>query len=397
MPAPLPPRPNLEWLRKTSRQRLTAMRRDQPGARLADAQLAVAREHGFASWRALKAHVDSMREPPAATDAASAGATRFLELVAAGRLDELTALLAQTPSLVNTTGPHPYWGGRPQPLHVAIERGRREVIDLLLDAGADVNGSNDQYDRWSPLMVAASRQEIVEELRRRGARVGLAEALILGDDDQLDTLLDADALPADVPNDGSWLAFARTTHAIDRLIALGARPDQADRWGTTPVDAMSRLGERGARLVARLEAHGTPATPESLARLGDLQALERAAAPDPSLVARDSVLMAAVDASQMPVLEWLLARGASPQARTGPPSRHTVLHAAAWNGNLALVRRLLEAGADPLARDDEHDATPLGWAETSIEVTGKPGCEAVVEYLRSIDDSTPDGESGVSV
>lgn len=45
---------------------------------------------------------------------------------------------------------------------------------------------------------------------------------------------------------------------------------------------------------------------------------------------------------------------------------------------------LVESGADVHARDDEYDSTPLGWAETSIEVTGTPGCPAAVEYLRAI-------------
>ena len=92
----------------------------------------------------------------------------------------------------------------------------------------------------------------------------------------------------------------------------------------------------------------------------------------------------AVGGSRAETVEWLLARGANPRARTGPPSRHTALHAAAWNGNLTIVQRLIAAGADPLARDDQYDATPLGWAETSIEVTGKPDCEAVVAYLREM-------------
>jgi ankyrin repeat protein len=390
MPAPLPPRPSLEWLRKTARQRLAAIRRDQPRARLADAQLALAREHGFASWRALKAHVDVVVKASAtAADATSDDSARFIELVAAGRVDDLKAMIARTPSLVNATAPHPYWGGRPQPLHVAIERGRRDVIDLLLDAGADVNGTNDQYDGWSPLMVAAGRPEIVEELRRRGARVGLAEALVLGDDERLDASLGDGPLPQAVPNSGSWLAFARTPHAVERLLALGARADQADRWGSTPVDALSRLGERGAGLLEVLRAHGTTATPEALARLGDLDSLEQAIEADPSILTRDSVLFAAVDSSQVPVVEWLLAQGGRPRARAGPPSRHTLLHAAAWNGHLPLVRLLVAAGADVLARDEEHHETPLGWAETSIEITRTPGCEAVVEYLREITGGLP--------
>ena len=56
--------------------------------------------------------------------------------------------------MVNAVGPHPFWGGRPQPLHVAIETKRRDMFDLLLGAGADVNGTNDEYDHWSPLMLA---------------------------------------------------------------------------------------------------------------------------------------------------------------------------------------------------------------------------------------------------
>ena len=58
----LPTRPNLGYLKKLAKQRLRAMRRDdeKSSARFAEAQLAIAREYGFASWRALKAHVDSI-------------------------------------------------------------------------------------------------------------------------------------------------------------------------------------------------------------------------------------------------------------------------------------------------------------------------------------------------
>ena len=48
----LPERPSLEDLKKLAKDRLPALRRADPTARLADAQLAVAREHGFPSRRA---------------------------------------------------------------------------------------------------------------------------------------------------------------------------------------------------------------------------------------------------------------------------------------------------------------------------------------------------------
>lgn len=55
---PLPARPSLDWLRKRAKRRLAALRATEPEARLFDIQLSLAREHGFSSWRALKAHVD---------------------------------------------------------------------------------------------------------------------------------------------------------------------------------------------------------------------------------------------------------------------------------------------------------------------------------------------------
>ncbi len=54
MPQAPAARPNLDWYRKSAKKRLAKMRADNRTAQLADAQLVVAREHGFASWRKLK-------------------------------------------------------------------------------------------------------------------------------------------------------------------------------------------------------------------------------------------------------------------------------------------------------------------------------------------------------
>jgi hypothetical protein len=59
----LPPRANLEHLKNQARSRLRELRGAAPAARLADAQLQVARDYGFSSWRELKAFVDARADP----------------------------------------------------------------------------------------------------------------------------------------------------------------------------------------------------------------------------------------------------------------------------------------------------------------------------------------------
>jgi hypothetical protein len=56
----LPAQPNLEHLKKQAKDRLSQLRQQSRTAKLADAQHALAREYGFLSWAALKAHVESL-------------------------------------------------------------------------------------------------------------------------------------------------------------------------------------------------------------------------------------------------------------------------------------------------------------------------------------------------
>jgi hypothetical protein len=65
----LPDRPNLDHLKKQAKDRLRTLQATSPGAQLADAQHALARDYGFASWPKLKAHVEAQANaapvPPA--------------------------------------------------------------------------------------------------------------------------------------------------------------------------------------------------------------------------------------------------------------------------------------------------------------------------------------------
>jgi ankyrin repeat protein len=306
----------------------------------------------------------------------------FLRAVGDGEIETVRDMLAADPSLANAIGAHPYWGGRPQPLHVAIETKRRDMFMLLLDAGADPDGRNGEYDLWSPLMLAIHRDraDMREELIRRGARIGLVEALLMKDDAAVDALL-ANGLPPAVPNNGSILAFARTPWAIDRLLALGAPIDAEDRWGSTPVEAMSRAGADGGTLVRHMMDCGVAPDPEAFARLGDRNMLAALVESDPDIARRDAVMMAAVDFRHHDLVRWLLSMGANTNARATALSRQSALHNAAWNGDLDMANLLVEHGADLHARDGEHNATPRGWAETAITTTNNPDCAGVAAWL----------------
>jgi ankyrin repeat protein len=382
----LPARPNLDWLRKTAKQQLHELRKDNPGAKLAAAQLALARQYGFRSWRALRAEVDRLAALASSGEQATAA---LLRAVGIGQIGTVRAMLAAAPELINAIGPHPFWGGRPQPLHVSIETKRRDMFDLLLASGADINGSNEQYEYWSPLMLTFhwDQPDMRRVLLDRGARVGLIEAMLMEDDALVEQMLrpGKSALPRFEPNAGSVLAFARTPFAIDRLIDLGVSRDKKDRWDTTPIQAMSRLGPRGQALVRHMVQRGLAIEPQEYARMGDKDTLAAIIAAEPAVAKSDAVMMGAVDFGHHDLVAWLLQKGANVNAGHDWGSRATALHSAAWNGDLRMVKLLVEAGADVNARDEEHNNTPAGWAKVSIEVSNNPDCKDVANYLAGLE------------
>jgi ankyrin repeat protein len=378
-PKALPARPHLDWYRKSAKKKLKLLRASNPRAKLADAQLAIAREYGFASWRKLSVSIasGSVNLPHAFRD--------VMKTILAREVEALRTLLASAPQIVNRTGPHPMWGGRPQPLHVAIESGNDEAFRLLLDAGADVNGDNSEYDLWSPLMLAVhwNRELMRDELLRRGATIGLIEALMLGDDARVMAILrkDSSAISRLMPNNATPLHFARTIPSARRMLDAGVELDAKDKYGQTPVQRLAGKGAAHRRLVRFLISRGAVAEPRTLAAVGDLAALKSKPKRD---VRHAEVLHAAVEAGHRRVMRWLLDHGAKVNARTSRGSKATPLHAAAWNGDLPMVKLLLSRGADPRAIDREHKTTPAVWARTALARVHRKSCQAVADYLDAI-------------
>jgi len=71
MPRRLPPLPSLEHLKKEAKQLRRELREQRPDASLSEAQFAVARRYGYASWPRLKAQVVALQ--PDALNARLAG------------------------------------------------------------------------------------------------------------------------------------------------------------------------------------------------------------------------------------------------------------------------------------------------------------------------------------
>ena len=84
-------------------------------------------------------------------------------------------------------------------------------------------------------------------------------------------------------------------------------------------------------------------------------------------------------ARHLAAVDLLLARGIDPNAREGGDNT-TVLHWAAAAGEIDVVRRLANAGADLAGDGDDHELGVIGWA-SCWEHTDTDGHRAVREFL----------------
>ena len=117
MPKALPANPHIDWLKKAAKERLAELRAGDPAAKLHQAQLDIARDYGFESWRALKAHVDA-----ASLDG------QVIAAATGGEAKELARLLDAHPAKMTVTG-----GRWNMPLlHLAAEAGMLDCVELLL-------------------------------------------------------------------------------------------------------------------------------------------------------------------------------------------------------------------------------------------------------------------------
>ncbi|MEL7258989.1 MAG: hypothetical protein AAFN80_14255, partial [Pseudomonadota bacterium] len=159
---PLPVRANLEQLKKRAKTLLKSVRAQDPAAldqvgpyfgdpgsiSLQQAQLVIARGHGFSSWARLKAHVEGVQDHSGDTLT-----NRFLDLVTVAygdvpnfgpkRFEEAAALLDEHPEIAEAN------------IYTAAAIGDAAKVALWLDQTPTLANTSGGYFNWPPIMYAA--------------------------------------------------------------------------------------------------------------------------------------------------------------------------------------------------------------------------------------------------
>jgi hypothetical protein len=144
------------------------------------------------------------------------------------------------------------------PLHWAASNDDVELIDALLNAGADIEHPGSSIDGGPPIQSALGYAQwaAVRRLWQRGAQAGLSHAAVLGLADTVASLVETTAPGGDELSIAFWNACrAGQLETARYLLAQGADLNWTAPWdGSTPLDAASAKHQREA--VAWLRASG---------------------------------------------------------------------------------------------------------------------------------------------
>ena len=138
------------------------------------------------------------------------------------------------------TGPH-----TETPLHWAASSDDVDVIDVLLDNGADIEAPGAVIAGGSPLADATAfgQWNAARRLIERGARSNMFESATLGLLDRIEPLFDADSPPTagDVTGAFWGACHGGQLATAEYLLERGADHDWVSSWdATTPLDAARR-------------------------------------------------------------------------------------------------------------------------------------------------------------
>lgn len=355
---------------------------------LGAAQLVVARAYGFSSWPRLRAYhrtAEDLRRDPTAGPAGADPASRFLALAcltysevdepsrwaraadllatdptlpgrdvfaaaAVGDRESIAEQLVVDPTLASAEGGPWRWPALMYLTYARVpQRDPLGTAQVLLDAGADPNAGYLWLGLPTPFTVLTGcfgEGEVGPGRQpRHPTGIELAELL-------LDRGAD--------PNDAQTLynrMFGRDDSHLRLLLEHGLGRGDGGVWRRRLGDSLESPTEMVQRQIDWARDHGLAERLTLFGSYGFTDGSPRAA-PSP----------------------WRRAGGPRPHDLIGTPAAvaravadgidldalvdgKTLLHGAAWIGDVGMVEALLAAGANPDLTDLEHGTTPLGWAE----------------------------------
>lgn len=333
------PLPSLERLRKEAKKLVRACRAGDAESlarvgsgnapRLADAQRALAREHGYSTWADLKREIEALT--PLAEHA-----TLFLAAVRHGLYERARNGLAAYAGMARTS------------VHAAAAAADSDALSELLRARPDLAVLPDDPEGWPPLHYACASPSTKEDQVRRTVEILLGH----GTDPSSVVIHDG------VPFSALYRALeARHRGAARLLLERGAN--------TQDGESVYHMGERDDQeSLELLLEHGA-----------DLSARQEPYANTPLffLAGYRDGHHAAHAATQG--MRWLLEHGADPNVTSGPTGETPLHRVIEFGRGAAVIEMLLDHGADlRLARAD---------GRTPYVLAVRSGNAAALECLRA--------------
>ena len=343
-------------------------------------------------------------------------------------IEKVKALLAQDDSLARASGMvmTSLWQAQAPALHLAVMHGRKDIVDLLLAHGADINEKDPRY-HFTALIHAIDLADFIPEyaelnmvdfLIERGAIKDVWACSWLGDNAGVDEWLKEDPSLANQvgPGPGTLFSFIRGVDAAKYLLEHGADPltKYENIWGTTT--PLREIAYRGNfEVVLYLLKHLEKEVDVFTAALsGDMEQVKQFISDKPDIVHAFtkkhtifedglSALHFAAQAGHTEVVTFLLEHGANVNAASPDFHQITPLHFAIWRGKKEFLdpmpdlkdmtadtgvyrmltdipKLLLEKGANVQVKDTLYQRDAIGWAQANLEdETDRSG---VIELLK---------------
>jgi ankyrin repeat protein len=326
-PSTLPDRPSLEQLKKQAKSLLHAAKAQDPAAlrrfgllpafarksptelaaldlALHDAQSVIAREHGFASWNALREEVESR------TLSFEAAVDEFVRCATAGAWGRAERLLARHPAIETAS------------IHTALVLGDAASVEARLQSDPELATQSGGPQGWEPLLYACHTSMHKGDARRLDGLVAIARLLCsLGANPNAEYHWN---WHPELPRTALWAAVCAVTHLPLAEVLLEA--------GANPTDGVTAHIAGGGGNIAALEllhrfgfkVNGIPGGVPPLVHM--MSWATNAAGP-----------------------RWLLQHGADPNLLWGPDGE-APLHVAARRWDVPMVEVLVQHGAEPMRR-----------------------------------------------